>query len=302
MKSPSTSLSRRMEEALSSNFSSLLLAPQVVDFGYDLSTNKIRNYNAGIPSPFCYYKYTMLMSTDIGKPAESVVCLFPNHPKSKCRILRSTGGWSLNGFNSELNKRFKQSLGNTKAAGPIRFAVCYGEHVYHCKDIEGTIYIVWPEYINCTSTSNIANNICSGTPVIFNLDGQGIIQCIYILQQQKDIHIYRVTIKEDSPRLLFPLKPIFVCEVRPPPAVEDMTITVSRSKAVEMATTQTSDQDLHIKKQRNPFAKSVDQEEEDEEEIEPITAGVSFDVEIPSGLTPRNNIFIEPVNRDPFDD
>lgn len=287
-------LSRDIENALLSNFLSLVRTPKLVAFSYepDANNGNARNYNVGIPSNLRKVDYTMLLSHHIGP---EIVCLFPNHPKMKKRVLRSSKYSNICMFNSELNARFRASLND----GPIKFAVCYGSTVYHCHSIEGTIYVVWPEYINCRSESNAANNIGRFSPVLFNLNGHGRMQCIYIFKENPTpiTDFFRIYIGAKSPVLLHPPKPLFVCEVRPPPEMDNMVKTTTRDKAVEMATAQMADQDLWINKQRNPYESSVDNEDPD---IDMATAGVSFEAE--TGLTPRNSVFIVPTNRDPFED
>lgn len=164
--------------------------------------------------------YEIMWDTGIPKRANQVVCLFPNHENrtsERHHVLRASGYWWLSSFNKELNRRFKASLNHTESAGSVRFAVCYGRHVYVCDGIQGHIYILWARYVNRTNHGNRPNTLFTDVPCIVNTDGCHVVTGLYILREriEEDADLIRVPIEQHSPSFIMPKNAnLFVCEVR----------------------------------------------------------------------------------------
>jgi hypothetical protein len=164
--------------------------------------------------------YEFYWRDDIPSGASEVVCLFPNHEErddERKQVLHASSFWSLSSLNKQINKRFKASLEHTDGGGSIRFAVCYGKHVYILNGISGTIYLLWARHVNRTNHGNVPNTLFHDVPVIVNMNGSARVRGIYILREEilEDAELLRIPITVESPVFLQDGDvDLFVCEVR----------------------------------------------------------------------------------------
>lgn len=210
--------------------------------------------------------YQIMISPKILASAkQDVVCLFPNHRVEKKQVIKASDYSYLSSLNKDINAAFSASLEKTDSSDRIKFAVCYGKHVFVCKDITGTVYLAWASHINRTNTGNVANTIHTNVPIILNLDGQARFKALFILKPviRDETELDRVPITRSNPQLLYNKdQSIFVCEVRTERPVASLIKTVSRKEALAFVSATTKSDTVRIKREKNPFASSVDMEED----------------------------------------
>jgi hypothetical protein len=254
---------------------------QTVDF----STNTVRQvYSSNL------YSIYFTSSPDKLRP---VTVLFPNHKVENKQVLQSQNYTFLASFNKDLNDALEASLVSTDALGSIQLAVCYGKHIYICKAISGTVYVLWASDITRTNGANVANTLYQKVPVLVNMDGQARVKAVFILKPvvSDESDLDRLPVTQTNPKLLFNKdKPLFVCEVKPQilPSIDDngsIIQTVSRREALAIVTAPTNTSPAMYRRERNPFAASIDMEE--------VVAANSD----PDGGTPRpNQLYMRDVN------
>lgn len=183
--------------------------------------------------------YEFYWHSEIPSGANKLVCLFPNHKdrtNERKHVLHVNKFWSLSSLNKQINARFEASLDHTDGGGgSIKFAVCYGKHVYICSGIKGTIYLFWARYVNRTNHGNVPNTLFQDVPVIVNTTGSARVRCIYILRDEvlEDTDLLRIPITVDSPKFFQDRDvDLFVCEVRDTPFRDEPAST--KADAVEL--------------------------------------------------------------------
>lgn len=182
--------------------------------------------------------HRILISEDI-KHTHPVIVLFPNHKERDnpdLQVVDSRKFSSRDSFNRVLKTRFQDSL----EGQDVKMAVCYGEHVILCDGMTGTPYILWTEYIR--SEKGRAAPITRNTPLIVNMDGLGIVKCIYRLQRAvfTSQDLLRMPITKKSPEFMFSRYSMpFVNESRPERTPQHRLKTISYRNAMALMTDQT---------------------------------------------------------------
>jgi hypothetical protein len=232
-------------------------------------------------------------------PDRHVICLFPNLPPGAKDVIKSKDYRYLSSLNKDINASFEKSLENTDVMGTVKFVVCYGQHMYVCKKITGTIYIVWASHVNRTNAGNVSNTIFTNVPIIINMDGQARFKALFILKAsvQNVTDLTRIPITQTNPKILFNKDvPLFVCEVRTAVPAQMAITTVSRKEALA-AVSATSKRNVDaIRRAANPFASSVDFEEED---VGYMSDCMSATLEVDAG-TPRADLFLHDLDQRSF--
>jgi hypothetical protein len=249
----------------------------------DFSTNTVRQvYSSNL--------YSIYFTSSLDK-LRPVTVLFPNHKVESRQVLQSQKYTFLESFNKDLNEALEASLVSTDALGNIQVAICYGKHIYICKAISGTVYVLWASEITRTNGANVANTLYQKVPVLVNMDGQARVKAVFILKAviSDESDLDRLPVTQENPKLLFNKDiPLFVCEVKPTTTWLDDggTIkTVSRREALAIVTAPTNTSPAMYRRERNPFAASIDMEE---------LVAVNSD---PDGGTPRpNQLYMRDVN------
>lgn len=281
----------------------LLISPQgktlqYVDFKSDVVTE---TYNsAGM--------YQIFLNGEMPRKDHELYCLFPNHKVEKKQILRVGSYYSLSSLNKDINAALDASLNETDLYGGVKLAICYGKHVFVCRDISGTVYIIWASHVNRTNAGNVASTIHYNVPIVLNFDGQTRLKGIFILKHYiyDPSELERIPITKDNLMLLFPTQEsLFVCEVKTPPYPaqrETLLKTVTRKEALSCVLASTKDNNTILKRERNPFAASINAEEDPEFGIVKFENYNSSsnnsnnnEVGIESG-TPRTALFFQEIN------
>lgn len=206
-------------------------------------------------------RYVILVSATLParKDRGELVCLFPNHRTPKRQVLRASSYWELSSMNKDINAAFADSLEETAGVGAIKMAVAYGEHVFVCRELTGTIYVVWADYINRINQGNVANTIYSRCPLLINCDGQGRPKAIFVLRPKIPYtEMDLLPIRKGNPCFMYPREPLFVCEVRPPPNDPPHVVpTISRRNAHAIATAPTKDASTWLHYEQNVFSSAA---------------------------------------------
>jgi hypothetical protein len=158
------------------------------------------------------------INTAIPPTNNDLVLLFPNNEKNKRHQVLYTKGYSNPcRLNKRLNKFFKQSSDKTDEFADVKLAVCYGEHVIICKQITGTIYLLWAKYVVKVNQNGHATVPQQNVPLIVNFDGRASLKAVYILKKEitNDCDLDRLPVTDHSPIFTFDMRvPLFVCETR----------------------------------------------------------------------------------------
>lgn len=206
-------------------------------------------------------RYQIYLSAKFPKNRQELMFLFPNHKKStKYQTIRANSYTFLSSLNKDLNDAFKDSLDETAVGGRIKFAIAYGQHLITCKDISGTIYVVWAKCITRINVGNVANNIARNVPLLFNLSGQCKVKAVYYMRNeiQHPSELDLMPMCRGNPLLMYPKAPIFVCESRPMEPPKRTIQTMSEREALEMVTQETNAPDAWIAREQNAFSCSSD--------------------------------------------
>ena len=267
---------------------------QPIDFQHGVVAD---GFNAG--------HYCLMLDDSIAdaKKHGEVVCLLPNHGDASKQVIRSGAYTYLDSFNRDLNDRFRESIEFTDGVGTIKLAVCFGNHVFVCKGLTGTAYIVWARYINYTNHANVASQIHSHVPLIINKDGKMITKGIYILKAnvQDQADLARIPITKHSPELLFPMKrSIFVAEVRTQLLQPKKISTLSHKAALARVLSPAKANTVRPGREKNPFSASVDWEDEvlgwvDSDGSNSVTYNYGSD---PDAGTPRAELYCQELSMD----
>ncbi|MBX9636386.1 MAG: hypothetical protein K2Q45_02405 [Nitrosomonas sp.] len=206
-------------------------------------------------------------------PNKPVTVLFPNHENERKQVIKSKDYKFLSTFSKDINACLRFSLNSTDVFGKTQMAICYGNQIFICKDISGTVYILWASEITKINGANVANSLYQNVPVLINMDGQTRTKAVFILKSQvvDDSDLDRIPITTENPQIMYDKdKPLFVCEVRPnliavtTAAEEERNACmrmVSRKEALAIVTAPTSTTPNMYRLQPNRFAASIDMEE-----------------------------------------
>jgi hypothetical protein len=86
-----------------------------------------------------------------------------------------------------------------------------------CKQISGTIYLLWAKYIVKINHNGQATVPQQNVPLIINFDGRAALKAVYILKKEitNDYDLDRLPVTDSSPTFTFDMRvPLFVCETR----------------------------------------------------------------------------------------
>ena len=169
----------------------------------------------------------------------NVICLFPNHSDPKKQVLDVSSFYRLSSLNKEINNRLREPVDSSK----IVLAFAYGQHVYVCKLITGTVYLVWAKFINRINAGNVANTPYRNVPLIINCDGHYVVKGIYILRPKvtHENDLLRLPITKGNP-LIFQDGVIFVCETESiETQMNNKITTITQQEALQICTYQTKD-------------------------------------------------------------
>lgn len=198
--------------------------------------------------------YQIYLSSKIPKNAQ-LICLFPNRNNPRASILQASRYNYLSSFNKDINAALLKSMEHTSIGQYTKFAVAYGEHVYACKCLTGTVYIVWASHVSRVNVGNVANTIGKSVPLIVNLDGQRHIKSIFMLKHaiQHASELDLLPNGKTALKVLIPREPIFVCESH---VVEQPKYTieaVSEMEALSAITAETKNPIQWLSRERNVF-------------------------------------------------
>lgn len=222
------------------------------------------DFSEGSPAqdPFGY-GYTIDVSSSFPSKRDALTCIFPNHKVEKKRVLKSDKYWYGTSYNVDVNGCISESLEHTELGGTIKLAVAYGDHIYVCKNITGTVYILWAT-VNRKNPGNVPCTHFIDQPLLFNLDGQGKLKAVYLIraemEHERDVTLLPLAYM--NPVLLWPEKPVFVCETRPAKMEVRPLTTISRRAARQRVMAQTKSANTWLRFERDGLGEDIDSDVE----------------------------------------
>jgi len=247
--------------------------------------------------------YVINLSTSFPetKCRPELVCIFPNLPNVKRQLIHSSGYSDVAKMNIDINSAFRDSLELTETGRHTKFAVAYGNHIYRCKDLVGTIYILWATNINKQNASNVANILHNNCPLIFNLDGQNVVKGIFILKANLEdtyTELPLLPMAKGSLTILCPrAPPVYVCETRPPAPKKRDIATITKLTALSLATAPAKTGKTWLPFEQNPFSN----ENNGVEQVVPVDNWSASPRPADAELCFIPSDFKETWPRDPFD-
>lgn len=252
-------------------------------------------YDSLVRETFQECRYKVLLDEKLGslvsRPASGgpgnkpLTCIFPNTKRAGSEIISSTAYRSLDAFNHAINDAFLASIATTDTAGAVKLAVCYGDHVYVCKDISDTVYIVWASHVMRTNVGHVANTLYANVPLLINMDGKMRTKSIFVLKEhvQDRSDCDRMPITAGSPVLCYRsgtcpfVREVRVAERAPPQEIR----TVTRQKCLATVTAPTKEGPYWYRRDANPFERSIDDEVAPEGATSSLSEGVEMCFEDP---------------------
>lgn len=257
-------------------------------------------------------KYVIYMSRNLpSRNDPDLICLFPQLSNPKRQVIDAKSYYLMSSFNKDINENMKETPSDLSK--PV-FAVAYGNHVYVCKHITGTVYIYWTKYINQINAGKVANTPYKRVPLVMNYDGHDGPKGIYILRTQvkheNDLH--RLPIAPGNP-LVMQDGPMFNCEVQIQQKQMFKMMTLTERDAVQLSTYQTKNAQTWLPYEENVFRQGkggggfvVDNDDDDEDYYGEV--GKKPSIMITKESIDHSLGFEEDVSsqcfeeRDPFDD
>lgn len=225
---------------------------------------KIVDYTHGAPDSDNFGgHYAIYLSSKIPKN-EQLICLFPNRNNTRASILRASSYNYLSSFNKDINAAFVKSVEHTSIGQYTKFAVAYGDQVYACKSMTGTVYIVWASYVTRINVGNVANTIGKMVPLIINTDGVRHIKSIFMLRKsiQHASELELLPNAKGNPKVYIPKEPIFVCESHVVELPTYTIETVSEREVLSTITAETKNPIHWLARERNVFQVSDEEVQE----------------------------------------
>lgn len=216
-------------------------------------------------------RYTILMTHAIPtervsllktRRTQELIAILPNHSDPKLQVMEMSDYSSLSDFNKELNARFRVSSESTTNLGKTRLAICYGNHIFVCEGITGTLYVVWTRFVNRANAGTIENTLFTNVPLLVKTNGDGPILALFVLKPKviDETDLDLIPLSAQSPLLLSDRRyPIFVCETRRARKRPIRVETMAEQEAIQIVTSLVRG---HGATRTNAFAQSVDHEEE----------------------------------------
>lgn len=254
-------------------------------------------------------KYTINVSSTFPRERDGLLCFFPTHHDEKQQILKSDSyggilfGKSVADMNKEINRRLRETSQNhPNDFDRVRLGVGYGDHIFRCRDLEGTIYVLWAT-INRKNVGNVKNTILD-CPILFNMDGWGIPKGIFLLKQtvQHENDLYLLPLKRGNPEFMWPKEPIFVCEKRPRHIKPKKLHFISKQLAQQLIQSPSKEASTWVHFEQNPFQGTVNKLKGNPEAdalvvMEPLSEAEWTDEGLSWSDTPRDVLFEEATPR-----
>lgn len=230
---------------------------------------KTLNYQNG-PSekdPFGACWTVQLMSV-FPKGRDEIICIFPNHKEEKKKIIKASSYFLLTSLNKDINLAFSNSHEKTGEHDRRKLAIAYGNCIFDCKEIQGSIYIIYAEYMTRVNQGNVPNTAYENFPLIVNVDGQNRLKSIFVLKKdvKYEFDLHFLPHAPGNPVIRWPRDPIFVCESKPEEQKKEEIPTLSRVVALQTITMPTKGVHTWLPYEKNVFLKEVKDNNDDDED------------------------------------
>lgn len=107
--------------------------------------------------------YTVMLNRQVPRTCP-LVCVFPQHPLPKHRILCTADYSAMHTLGIVINERIAKSMCGY-------FFVLCGDYVYRIADFTGNIYLVWCTHVNQSNRNEQLTNLAPMMPAICEMDG-----------------------------------------------------------------------------------------------------------------------------------
>lgn len=237
---------------------------------------KTVNFCADAVTSSPQYRYTIHVSGKFpasGDTKDQIVCFFPTHHEEKMQILRCNAEYQsrwrsvpLVAMNIEINERLRAVSQNgyfSTVAANVRFLIGYGEHIYNCANLDGTIYVLWAT-ITRHHLSKRGKGVTYQRPILVNMDGYARVKGIFILtplvKHEDDVRC--IPLQRRNLSFIIDSVDIFVCEKANPNDTEEERKKkhrhrhmryISRRKLKELLQSPTTDALTWVPLQQNAF-------------------------------------------------
>jgi hypothetical protein len=109
--------------------------------------------------------YTIMLNRQVPTDCR-LICVFPEHPLPKQRILDTARYKHMHELGIELNTRILDSR-------CIYFFVLCGEKVFKIADFSSNMYLVWCTYVNQSNRADHTTQLARMMPALCEMDGYG---------------------------------------------------------------------------------------------------------------------------------
>ena len=169
--------------------------------------------------------------------------IFPNHPVVKLRLLRASDYKKPESVNLQLQERLDTARQvNVPGLGSFKVAVAYGECLYRLVGLEGTLYLLWAEYLKRQSGFH-GLNLATDEPLLWNMTGECKTSNVFWLRQSMEStqELQGLPLSESRLTVGLQVKYMpFIHETPPTNKNKTKVKTASRLQVVQTATTQVS--------------------------------------------------------------
>jgi hypothetical protein len=238
--------------------------------------------------------YQIYLSSEKLVPA-NVTCLYPLINGSDLnREIASASYKSYESFDNAVNKTLAQSrdTGGEVDAVNHKLVIKYGQHLYECVGLTGTVYIYQATYVNHTNAGQVTTVRYQNVPTLFNLDGMGKVKSIFILKEKVShpADLLCIAITKHTPRLFFPkharlfgceTKRVFQTDMQPTAGQSPLYMSIMTRQEALTAISNPIPLTATNASNDNPFAASVDYE---------VDVGYSTESGVDAG-TPRSALY-----------
>lgn len=224
--------------------------------------------------------------------AEKLTLLFPTHPDEEKRILYCQHYKHYHQLGHEINQRVNNSL---NAVENVKMAFIYENLIYRCRNIVGTVYLLWSQRLNVETRASQQNTIAEQIPCIIEMSGNMEIRNIVFVHETTVVHeygrkrIYPIDRKQIN--LIIPNQVVlFPCEVDTRKDIKHNIKTLSKQQADNLTKNPVVRRFVEgIKAEEIPFQSETDSEDtqyvrESDDEM--------YDIKLQE-MTPRVQLNIE---------
>lgn len=225
------------------------------------SVSKTIDFSADALRRSANVKYTIQIAGCFPKKRNDLACFFPTHHDEKLQVLQSSayGGYilkrgSIGQMNKELNTRLVDSSQQLMdGSSSVRISIGYGNHLYKCSRLDGTLYVLWAT-INRENIGNVKNTTVD-CAILVNMDGWAHVKGIFLLKEKIEHNddLLLLPLKHGNPKFMWPKEDVFVCEKRPKNHFPSRLRLISHQRAEQIIRAPSKDAATWLPFEQNKF-------------------------------------------------